>query len=51
MNTTNAATNFIELGDGTAVILPGTLRNKVDRLNPDGAVLGHGAFLAGEASG
>ena len=50
-NATNAATNLIDLGDGTTVILPETLRNKVNRLNPDGAVLGHGTYLAGEASG
>ena len=50
-NTTNAATNLVDIGDGTTVILPETLRNTVNRLNPDGAVLGHGACLAGEASG
>ena len=50
-NTTNAAKNLVDLGDGTTMILPEILRNKVDRLNPDGAVLGHGACLAGEASG
>lgn len=49
-NITNA-TNPIDLGEGRVVILPENLQNAVTRLNPDGAALGHGACLAGEAAG
>lgn len=49
-NVTNA-TNLIDLGEGRMVALPENLQNAVTRLNPDGAVLGHGACLAGEATG
>lgn len=49
-NVTNA-TNPIDLGDGRIVTLPENLRNAVTRLNLDGAILGHGACLAGEAAG
>lgn len=49
-NVTNA-TNPIDLGEGGMVNLPENLQNAVTRLNPDGAALGHGACLAGEAAG
>ena len=49
-NATNA-TNPIDLGGGRVVILPETLQNTANRLNPDGAILGHGACLAGETAG
>ena len=45
------ATRPIDLGEGGVVNLPESLQNRVSRLNPDGAPLGHGACLAGETSG
>lgn len=45
------ATNVIDLGEGRVVTLPERLQNAVTRLNPDGAILGHGACLGGEANG
>ena len=49
-NVTNA-TNPIELGEGSVVRIPINFQNAATRLNPDGAALGHGACLAGEAAG
>lgn len=49
-NVTNV-TNPILLGEGRIVNLPENLQNAVTPLNPDGAALGHGACLSGEAAG
>ena len=49
-NITNT-TNLIDLGGGTLVNLPENLQDAATRLNPDGAVFGHGTCLAGEAAG
>lgn len=44
-------TRRIYLGDGAFVDLPEDFHNLRNRLNPDGAILGHGACLAGENTG
>ena len=49
-NATNA-THLVDLEGDRLVNLPEDLQNTVTRLNPDGAVLGHGACLAGQAAG
>lgn len=43
--------NQIDLGEGVIVNLPDNLHNVANRNNPDGAILGHGACLAGEETG
>ena len=44
-------TTQIDVGDGVVVNLPANLYNLRNRLNTDGAILGHGACFAGEKAG
>jgi len=44
-------TSQINLGHGVILTHPENLYNLANRNNPDGAVLGHGACLAGEEAG